>query len=169
MIGIKVQNLVWEKALLDLFANEAEKYQEDHTYDIVISQGENIHQCSTLILGRDIPLPFSFSLLTDKINKFQEAHFENNFFKWLPQTRQLIHKINKKIIQLTEKESQIIEFLAKKENHSATREEILRAVWHYQDDVCTHTLESHIYALRQKVTPDDVFLITLQNGIYSLI
>ena len=169
MIGIKVQNLIWEKALLGLLGVEAEKYQDNHLYDILISQEKKSNPCTTLILGKDIPIPFSFEVLKDKIAQAKNPQFENDFFKWLPQTRQLLQKKNKKIIQLTEKESEIIGFLAQCPQHKATKEKILQAVWHYQTDIHTHTLESHVYSLRQKIAPNTDHLIIAQDGIYTLI
>lgn len=171
MIGIKIQNLVWEKALLSLLGDKSEKYQRDHTYKIVITEPtENLqNNCATLILGQDITIPFSFETLQNQINQAQEPTFENKDFKWQSRTRQLLHKKSQQIIQLTEKESEIIAFLAEQPNYQASRETILQAVWHYQSNVHTHTLESHIYALRQKLAPNDDKLITLQNGVCSLI
>lgn len=164
MIGIKTQNLIWEKALLDLLGSYGEKCQEDHTYDVIICQEKISDKC--LVLGKDIALPFRFETLKEKLAQIQGPEFENNTFKWMPQTRQLIHKQSQKIIQLTEKESEIIGFLAKCPHLQATKDEILHAVWHYQNDIHTHTLESHIYALRQKTAPDQ--LIVAQEGIYKL-
>ena len=168
MIGIKVQNLVWEKALLELLNSQAEKYQKNHTYDAVISDS-NLNDFPTLILGKDISLPFCFSQLKEKLTHIQESHFENDIFKWISQTRQLIRKKDKNVIQLTEKESEIIGFLARCPKHKATKEEILQSVWHYQNDIHTHTVESHIYALRQKLAPHADQLIIAQDSTYKLI
>ena len=166
MIGIKVQNLIWERGLLDLLGDRAEKYQENQTYDIIICDKYLPDKC--LVLGKDISLPFRFEALEENMIQIQCPEFENNTFKWLSQTRQLLHKRSQKLIQLTEKESDIIGFLAQRPNHQATKEEILQSVWHYQNDVHTHTLESHIYALRQKLAPDGEKLLTVNNGVYKL-
>ena len=168
MIGIKVQNLIWEKALLNLLGNNAEKYQENHTYHIVLSETKDSN-IPTLILGKDITLPFTAKMLKDKIAQIQGPEFENGCFKWLSQTRQLIHKKSQKIIQLTEKESDIIGFLAQCPQRKATKEEILQAVWHYQNDIHTHTVESHIYAINQKTTSCGDELLSSKNGVYTLI
>ena len=169
MIGIKVQNFIWEKALLDLLGSDAEKYQTDHSYCVIITESEMSNDKPTLILGKDILLPFCFDNLKGVISKAQEPHFENVFFKWLPQKRQLIHKKNHKIIQLTEKESDIIKYLTQCKKNQAPKDEILKAVWHYQNDIHTHTLESHIYALRQKIGPDHDKIIMVQDNFYTLI
>lgn len=66
---------------------------------------------------------------------------------------------------LTEKEVALIVHLAV--NGSATREELLRNVWRYANDVDTHTIETHIYRLRQKIESDPAeprYLVTTKDG-----
>ena len=171
MIGIKIQNQVWESTLADLLGEKGEKYQDGRTYEIVITDNfrNTPKNQTTLVLGRDIGMPFTWENLQEKLFTLQQPNFQNKTFIWMPKNRQLIRRKNQMVIQLTQKESEIIAFLATRPDKKATREEILKAVWHYQDDVHTHTLESHIYALRQKLTPDDHQLITSQNSIYMLI
>ncbi len=170
MIGIKVQNLIWQKALLDLLKGNAEKFVPTHTYAALLTDNQmDTFNVPILILGKDIDLPCSAKKLKEKLIQMSLGNFENQYFKWEPRTRQLIQKASLKIIQLTEKESAIIGFLAKKYDHQATKGEILDTVWHYQQDVHTHTLESHIYTLRQKLSPYDDKLIILESGKYKLI
>ncbi len=54
-------------------------------------------------------------------------------------------------IILTERESKLLLHLARLGAAGARREELLRDVWAYQDGVDTHTIETHIYRLRQKI------------------
>lgn len=54
-------------------------------------------------------------------------------------------------IQLTDKEVDILVHLARAAPNAVMREDLLKDVWRYQDGVDTHTLETHIYRLRQKV------------------
>ena len=174
MIGIKVQNLVWQEALLGLFSNQSEIFNQNHNYRVIItdmdtkelSTDENTH---LFCLKKDIDLPCSFEALKEKINKLNEIIFENKSFKWYPSTRQLLCKSNNHTILMTEKEAQIISFLATCPDKTATRQELLQAVWHYQDDIHTHTLESHIYTLKQKLTPFQDEFIIAKDGKYSLI
>jgi DNA-binding response OmpR family regulator len=70
---------------------------------------------------------------------------------------------------MTQKETEIISFLASQPQKTATRQELLSAVWHYQDDIHTHTLESHIYTLKQKLTPFQDEFVIAKDGTYSLI
>lgn len=54
-------------------------------------------------------------------------------------------------IQLTDKEVDILVHLARAAPAAVMREDLLKDVWRYQDGVDTHTLETHIYRLRQKM------------------
>ena len=70
------------------------------------------------------------------------------------------------IIKLTEKETAILSYL-KAQDSDVVKEELLRAVWEYAEDVETHTLETHIYRLRQKIEKDPAnpdIVITTEKG-----
>lgn len=55
-------------------------------------------------------------------------------------------------INLTEKEAQIIEALYHADNNAMTRSALLEKIWYIdRDDIETHTVETHIYRLRQKL------------------
>mgnify|MGYP003630173759 FL=1 len=70
-------------------------------------------------------------------------------------------------IILTEKEVEILVYLQTNKDRIVSREELLDAVWNYAKDVETHTLETHIYRLRQKIEADPanpVILKTKESG-----
>ena len=71
-------------------------------------------------------------------------------------------------IVLTEKEVQLLElFLNSKKPLSKDR--ILSSVWNYSTDADTHTVETHIYRLRKKITEkfmDQNFILNNKNGYY---
>ena len=70
-------------------------------------------------------------------------------------------------VRLTEKEVGILMYLLDKKGTITPRQELLDAVWGYARDVETHTLETHIYRLRQKIEKDPSApdtLITEENG-----
>ncbi|MFA5592980.1 MAG: helix-turn-helix domain-containing protein [Micavibrio sp.] len=72
-------------------------------------------------------------------------------------------------VRLTEKEVDILLYLFK-EAAPVSREDLLRHVWEYAHDVQTHTLETHIYRLRQKIEKDPAspsILVTVEEG-YAL-
>jgi len=56
-------------------------------------------------------------------------------------------------IRLTEKETNILKYLYRAEGKPVGRDELLHEIWGYNSGVTTHTLETHIYRLRQKIEP----------------
>lgn len=72
------------------------------------------------------------------------------------------------IFSLTEKEAAIIAYLH--DNGQATRDDFLRDVWRYADNVDTHTVETHIYRLRRKIeqNPDNPAIIVTHDDGYAL-
>ncbi|MCJ8323893.1 MAG: response regulator transcription factor [Rhizobiales bacterium] len=58
-------------------------------------------------------------------------------------------------IRLTEKETAILKYLYKADGSSIGRDELLCEVWGYNSGITTHTLETHIYRLRQKIEPKE--------------
>ena len=73
-------------------------------------------------------------------------------------------------IKLTEREIAMILYLHKMKGKSTSKTEFLKEVWGYSPDVSTHTIETHIYRLRQKVEKDENWpeLISTENGGYKL-
>lgn len=73
-------------------------------------------------------------------------------------------------VRLTEKEVHILEFLAESQGKTIGRQALLDEVWGYAKTVETHTLETHIYRLRQKIEPDPTQpqILLTRDGGYSL-
>jgi len=73
-------------------------------------------------------------------------------------------------IRLTEKETNILRFLFAQGNVTVARETLLHEVWGYNAQVTTHTLETHIYRLRQKIesNPSEAKLLLTEDGGYRL-
>lgn len=80
-----------------------------------------------------------------------------------PQERSLQLKDGSEI-SLTDRETDMLLYLARRGDRAASREELLKDVWRYQDGVDTHTLETHIYRLRQKLGDSADLLITTEEG-----
>lgn len=64
-------------------------------------------------------------------------------------------------IALTDKEVEILAYLIRRNGKTVSRDDLLKDVWRYQPDVDTHTLETHIYRLRQKLSGIEA----LKNGL----
>ena len=73
-------------------------------------------------------------------------------------------------IRLTEKETNILKFLYHNRERVIQRNTLLQEVWGYNAGVTTHTLETHIYRLRQKIEtdPSNSSLLVTENGGYRL-
>ena len=65
--------------------------------------------------------------------------------------KNLIKNISGNSIRLTEKETEIINFLYKEKGKILSKDVLLKFVWGYEKSITTHTLETHIYRLRKKI------------------
>ena len=99
----------------------------------------------------------------------EDAKITVGNFYFVQGRKTLTHKETHKTLNLTEKEASIISFLLKKKDEGANKDELLEEVWGYNANMTTHTLETHIYRLRQKISylDDAPFLVTKNNG-YTL-
>ncbi|WP_340262182.1 response regulator transcription factor [Roseobacter sp. HKCCA0882] len=135
------------------------------------------------ILGLDagandyVTKPFKFSVLQARIRAQLRQHeqSEDAIFQLGPYTfkpaMKLLETEDKKKIRLTEKETNILKFLYRAQERVVARDVLLHEVWGYNAGVTTHTLETHIYRLRQKIEPDpsNVQLLVTEGGGYRLV
>ncbi len=104
--------------------------------------------------------PFKFPVLLARIRaqlrqheQSEDAVFPVGPYSFRPGTKMLVDDGDRKV-RLTEKETNILKFLYRAGGRTVERETLLREVWGYNAGVTTHTLETHIYRLRQKIEPD---------------
>ena len=134
------------------------------------------------ILGLDagandyVTKPFKFPVLLARIRaqlrqheQSEDAVFKLGPYSFRPALKILVAEDNSKI-RLTEKETNILKFLHRAPIPVVPRDMLLREVWGYKAAVTTHTLETHIYRLRQKIEPDptNVRLLLTEPGGYRL-
>ena len=137
---------------------------------------------SDAILGLDsgandyVTKPFKFSVLLARVRahlrtfeQSEDATFQLGPYEFRPAGKTLIDS-NEKKIRLTEKETNILKYLYRAGGKPVAREELLSEVWGYNANVTTHTLETHIYRLRQKIEPDpsNARLLLTESGGYRL-
>ena len=92
-----------------------------------------------------------------------------NGYELRPNLREIADIKSGSVVKLTEKEVSILKYLYKNQNGYVSKNDLQRNVWKYSEDVTTHTLETHIYRLRQKVEQTDGRrLIVTDNGGYKL-
>jgi DNA-binding response OmpR family regulator len=95
-----------------------------------------------------------------------DARFEIGNLSFVPANK-MLHEIGTDRMQaLTEKESTILKFLYRAFPNDVTKSEILAEVWGFQNGVSTHTLETHIYRLRQKISrlKKEPLVLTTEKG-----
>lgn len=87
-------------------------------------------------------------------------------YELMPAKKEIICLKNSKSIKLTEKEVSILKYLYKAKDRLVYKNELLQEVWNYNAEVSTHTLETHIYRLRQKVEKygQSPLIITKDSG-----
>ena len=135
------------------------------------------------ILGLDagandyVTKPFKFAVLLARMRAQlrQHEHSEDAVFKigpydFKPSAKLLVTDDNKKV-RLTEKETAILKFLYRAGDQVVGRDVLLHEVWGYNAGVTTHTLETHIYRLRQKIEldPSHAQLLVTEAGGYKLV
>ena len=86
-----------------------------------------------------------------------------------PVKKEIVSSKSGKTTKLTEKEVDILKYLYQNLPAAASKEDLLENVWEYSAGVTTHTIETHIYRLRQKVEQDGGSqLILTENSGYRL-
>ncbi len=134
------------------------------------------------ILGLDagandyVTKPFKFAVLLARIRaqlrqheQSEDAVFTIGKYTFKPAAKLLIDEKGSKI-RLTEKETSILKYLYRAGEKVVTRDVLLLEVWGYNANVTTHTLETHIYRLRQKIErdPSKAELLVTETGGYKL-
>lgn len=175
--------VVLDVNLPDMDGREACKLMRRNGYKgpivMLTAQGSD----SDMILGLDsgandyVVKPFRFAVLLARVRSHlrQHEHSEDAVFRVGPYTFKPSAKVlvrdDAKKIRLTEKETAIIKFLYRSGEQSVSRETLLADVWGYNAGVSTHTLETHIYRLRQKIErdPSHAEILVTEGGGYRLV
>ena len=136
-----------------------------------------------LILGLEsgandyVTKPFRFAVLLARIRsqlrqheQSEDAVFTIGPYTFRPAAKTLVDDNGSKI-RLTEKETSILKYLYRSGEKVVTRDILLHEVWGYNAGVTTHTLETHIYRLRQKIErdPSNAELLLTETGGYKLV
>ncbi|GGA37316.1 response regulator transcription factor [Pelagibacterium lentulum] len=121
--------------------------------------------------------PFRFSVLLARLRAALRQHdqsedvvFTIGPYTFQPSAKTLENGDGGKI-RLTDKETAILKFLYRQGSKTISRDILLAEVWGYNNRVTTHTLETHIYRLRQKIErdPSNARLLVTEEGGYRLI
>ncbi len=101
----------------------------------------------------------------------EDAEYAIGAFRFQPARKLLVAAETGARIRLTDKETAILRHLHRAVGQVVPRDALLGAIWGYNSEVNTHTLETHIYRLRQKIEADSAnatLLVTAPGG-YRLV
>jgi DNA-binding response OmpR family regulator len=124
-----------------------------------------------------IAKPFRLSELLARVraqlrvfDNSEDAVFTIGPYMFRPSAKLLLEPARNRKVRLTDKESAILKFLYRAGGKPVPRQILLNEVWGYNSAVTTHTLETHIYRLRQKIEPEpsQARLLLTEGGGYKL-
>lgn len=137
------------------------------------------------ILGLDsgandyVTKPFKLGVLLARIRaqlrqheRSEDAVFNIGPYSFRPASKMLVDpEENDRKIRLTEKETAILKYLFRAGDKVIGRDMLLNEVWGYNANVTTHTLETHVYRLRQKIErdPSNAQILVTEPGGYRLV
>src|SRR6218665_1939099 len=175
--------LVMDVGLPDMDGREAVKLLRKGGFKSPIIMLTGHDTDSDTILGLEagandyVTKPFRFAVLLARIRaqlrqheQSEDATFTVGPYTFKPSQKLLIDQRGSKI-RLTEKEASIIRYLYRADQRVVTRDVLLEEVWGYNSGVTTHTLETHVYRLRQKIErePAKAEILVTESGGYKLV
>jgi len=179
----QIDLVIMDVGLPDIDGREAVRILRKNGFKAPIIMLTGHDTDSDTILGLEsgandyITKPFRFAVLLARIRAqlrqheaSEDAVFTIGPYSFRPSSKLLIGPKGGKV-RLTEKETAILRYLYRAGQRPISRETLLQEVWGYNSGVTTHTLETHVYRLRQKVEKDaanPAILITDAGG-YKLV
>ena len=178
-----VDLLIMDVGLPDMDGREAVKLLRKGGYRAPIIMLTAQDTDSDTILGLEagandyVTKPFRFAVLLARIRaqlrqheQSEDATFNVGPYVFKPSQKLLTDAKGGKI-RLTEKEASIIKYLYRADKKVVTRDVLLEEVWGYNSGVTTHTLETHVYRLRQKIErdPSNAEILVTESGGYKLV
>lgn len=175
--------LVYDVSLPDMDGREAVRLLRKGGFKTPIVMLTGNVSDADQILGLDagandyITKPFKFAVLLARIRaqlrqheQSEDAVFAIGPYTFKPASKLLLDEKGAKI-RLTEKETSILKYLYRSGDKVVSRETLLHEVWGYNPAVTTHTLETHIYRLRQKIenNPGHAQILVTESGGYRLV
>jgi len=161
------------KKLIEIFQN-----QNKHTNIIGYhnTETENVMEYKSKLLF--LRKPFKLEMLLDHLDRIITKCKIDNSNKFLMNhvifspTKKIISNLEtKKTEHLTEKENNLLIYFYNKKNTDILKKDLLTNIWGVSDEINTHTLETHIYRLKQKLNklePNLSFSLINKNGLYCL-
>ena len=154
-------------------------FQEKNNHENLILYHDQLNEYKINNNERNIIVlikPFKLNTLTthiidivnNKDKNTQKIYLMENLI-FLP-VKKIIYNTNTNMKDhLTEKETKLLEYLFNNKNYEILKKNILTFIWGIEEDINTHTLETHLYRLRQKLyklEPKLTFSLINKNGKY---
>lgn len=180
--GERIDLIMMDVGLPDIDGRDAVRaIREDGFRGPIImltAQAEDLDVVSGLDAGANdyVAKPFKFAVLLARIRAQLRAHESSDDailsigpYTFRPGAKMLVSDKGFKL-KLTEKEAAILRFLYRAGSKTVSREVLLQEVWGYNSAVTTHTLETHVYRLRQKIesNPSAARILVTEPGGYKL-
>jgi DNA-binding response OmpR family regulator len=175
--------LIMDVGLPDIDGREAVKIMRKNGFKSPVLMLTGHDGEADTILGLEagandyVTKPFRFAVLLARIRAHLRQHeasddaiFTIGPFSFKPGAKLLVTEKGSKV-RLTEKETAILRFLYRAGQRVIGRDVLLQEVWGYNANVTTHTLETHIYRLRQKIESDPARakILVTESGGYKLV
>ncbi len=177
-----VDLIIMDVGLPDMDGREAVKIMRKNGFKgpIIMLTGNDTDADAVLGLESGandyVTKPFRFAVLLARIRAHLRQHegsedavFQLGPYSFRPSAKLLVNEKGVKL-RLTEKETAILRYLYRAGDKTVSRDTLLQEVWGYNANVTTHTLETHIYRLRQKIEidPSIARLLLTDTGGYRL-
>lgn len=178
-----VDLVIMDVGLPDMDGREAVKIMRNEGFNAPILLLTGHDSDSDEILGLEsgandyVTKPFRFSVLLARIRAALRQHdqsedvvFTIGQYSFQPASK-LLETTEGNKVRLTDKETSILKYLYRQGSKTISRDILLKEVWGYNNRVTTHTLETHIYRLRQKIErdPSNARLLVTEEGGYRLV
>jgi DNA-binding response OmpR family regulator len=179
----QIDLIIMDVGLPDMDGREAVRVLRKNGFKAPIIMLTGHDTDSDTILGLEsgandyVAKPFRFAVLLARIRAqlrqheaSEDAVFTIGPYSFRPSSKLLTTPKGSKV-RLTEKETAILRYLYRAGQQPVSRETLLQEVWGYNSGVTTHTLETHVYRLRQKVEQDaaNPSILVTDSGGYKLV
>lgn len=162
------------------FSNAIEKFETKNNHKNIIAYYDDKEK--PLISSKSkilfLKKPFRMRTLFKTLNEFYDIKYSNltnalimDNLKFIPLEKTIYNIKNNKKERLTEKETNLLKFFNNNQNRKIPKIKLLKEIWGVSGDINTHTLETHIYRLKQKlnkVEPSLSFSLISHNGFYCM-
>ena len=164
----------------EIFSNLIEKFETKNKHRNIIAYYDDNERplipkkYEALFLKK----PFRMRTIFKNLNEFYDIKYNNlstvliiDNLKFIPLEKTIQNTMNDKKERLTEKETNLLKFFNKNKNKNIPKKKLLNEIWGVSGDINTHTLETHIYRLKQKLNkldPSLSFSLISHNGFYCM-